>query len=378
MKYYNTTEIRKLDAHYNFIVGERSNGKTTAILLDILKDYMETGKKGAILRRWELDIKGANSDSLFNGINNLGMIEEITEGEYTQVVHYRRAFYLVNVDEKTGKIKRSTDPFAYIFALTQATHYKSTSYPNIGTIMFDEFLCREGYLPDEVVLFLNFISTIVREKAEAKIFMVANTISWNAPYFEKFGLTNVRKMKEGSIALFTHKKKRKVGSELAMKVAVEYCANTQDYGGKDSDVYFAIDDDRVAMITDGEFEIPTYPQCPHAFSLDNVKMTYWIDYDRGVLRARLIRVDKEMFVFVEKSSEEQQRLLQGPRDCVYSLEFSSNHRHFVNPLDAYSNKATHYMCAAINGNRMFFDDNESGEEFRYYINQSSKRSVLTL
>ena len=44
MKYYSTTAIDKKNAIYNVIFGERSNGKTYALLLKGLKNYLKTAK----------------------------------------------------------------------------------------------------------------------------------------------------------------------------------------------------------------------------------------------------------------------------------------------------------------------------------------------
>lgn len=52
MRYYTTQAIRSKGAHYNFVIGERSNGKTTAALCDILSDYYQNGRKGASSARW--------------------------------------------------------------------------------------------------------------------------------------------------------------------------------------------------------------------------------------------------------------------------------------------------------------------------------------
>ena len=44
IKYYSLTEILKRNAHYNVIFGERSNGKTYAVLLYALKKFVEVDK----------------------------------------------------------------------------------------------------------------------------------------------------------------------------------------------------------------------------------------------------------------------------------------------------------------------------------------------
>ena len=59
---------------------------------------------------------------------------------------------------------RTTDdkPFCYGFALTGMEHDKGTSYPGVGNVLFDEFITRQSYIPDEFVMFANTISTIFR------------------------------------------------------------------------------------------------------------------------------------------------------------------------------------------------------------------------
>ena len=394
MKYYELDDILKKNAHYNFVIGERSNGKTTAVLRHIVKDYYETGRRGAIIRQMEEDIKGHKGASLFAGMIDGGMIDELTDGEYQGVKFYNRAYYLGKQDEM-GQWSYEKEPFAHIFAISQSIHYKSNSYPNVGTIMFDEFMRQDHmYLVDEVVQFLNLVSTIVRDKNDATIFLIANTVSWNSPYFKKFGLKNVSQMKPGEIATFEYKRKRPSGNELAMKVAIEYCENTASYGGKASDVYFLIDDERVNMITDGSFAIPSYPSCPHHFTARNVKLTCWV-LGETILRCRLLKVGCEVFFFVdtieryEKQPGEKvgtmvpdwerfEMVRNKRRDIVYSLEFSSDPTHFTNPAMQYADRRTRWFPDALRANRIFFESNEAGEELMYYISQAQKRTITSL
>lgn len=394
MKYYELDNILKKNAHYNFVIGERSNGKTTAVLRHIVKDYYETGRRGAIIRQMEEDIKGHKGASLFAGMIDGGMIDELTDGEYQGVKFYNRAYYLGKQDEM-GSWVYEKEPFAHIFAISQSIHYKSNSYPNVGTIMFDEFMRQDHmYLVDEVVQFLNLVSTIVRDKNDATIFLIANTVSWNSPYFKKFGLKNVSQMKPGEMATFEYKRKRPTGNELAMKVAIEYCENTASYGGKPSDVYFLIDDERVNMITDGSFAIPSYPPCPHHFNASNVKLTCWV-LGETILRCRLMRVGREVFFFVdvigrfvkqpgdkvgtmEPDWERFEMLRDKRRDIVYSLEFSSDPTHFINPAMAYADRRTRWFPDALRANRIFFESNEAGEELMYYLTQAHKRTITSL
>ena len=395
MKYYELDNILAKNAHYNFVIGERSNGKTTAVLRHIVKDYYETGRRGAIVRQMEEDIKGHKGASLFAGMISAGMIDELTDGEFQGVKFHNRAYYLGRQNEM-GEWIYEKEPFAHIFAVSQAIHYKSNSYPNVGTIMFDEFMRQDHvYLVDEVVQFLNLVSTIVREKNDAIIFLIANTVSWNSPYFKKFGLKNVSQMKPGTIATVEYKRKRPTGKELVMTVAIEYCENTASYGGKASDVYFLIDDERVNMITDGSFAIPTYPPCPHHFTAENVKLTCWVISDETILRCRLMKVNREVFFFVDTIDRFMRQpgetvgsmqpdwerfniLLDKRRDLVYSMEFSSDPSHYTNPAMPYADRRTRWFPDALRANRVVFESNEAGEELMYYLTQAQKHSITTL
>jgi hypothetical protein len=395
MKYYELDNILAKNAHYNFVIGERSNGKTTAVLRHIVKDYYESGRRGAIIRQMEEDIKGHKGASLFAGMISAGMIDELTDGEFQGVKFHNRAYYLGRQNEM-GEWIYEKEPFAHIFAVSQAIHYKSNSYPNVGTIMFDEFMRQDHvYLVDEVVQFLNLVSTIVREKNDAIIFLIANTVSWNSPYFKKFGLKNVSQMKPGTIATVEYKRKRPTGKELVMTVAIEYCENTASYGGKASDVYFLIDDERVNMITDGSFAIPSYPPCPHHFTAENVKLTCWVISDETILRCRLMKVNREVFFFVDTIDRFMRQpgetvgsmqpdwerfniLLDKRRDLVYSMEFSSDPSHYTNPAMPYADRRTRWFPDALRANRVFFESNEAGEELMYYLTQAQKHSITTL
>lgn len=393
MRYYDTAQIRSKGAHYNFVIGERSNGKTTAVLRDIISDYYLNGRRGAIVRQMEEDIKGHKGASLFSGVVAGGMVEELTDGEFHRIVFRNRGYHLVKITDDGEEVVQK-EPFAHIFAVSQATHYKSNSYPNVGTIMFDEFMRADHvYLVDEVVQFLNLVSTIVREKDDARIFLIANTVSWNSPYFKKFGLRDISKMSPGELAEFDYKKKRATGEDIVMKVAVEYCEDTASYGGKASDVYFVIDDERVAMITDGSFAIPEYPRCPIAFSSKNVKCTYWIDTGETrvetvhgeevrspvITRARLMKVDRDLFIFVDTVDDRRYQLLRDEkRDLFYDLEFSAKLNHFIDPMMSYSDRRTHYLVDAFRAGRMFFESNDAGENLMYYAAEAGKRSVETL
>ena len=57
-KYYSLDKILSKDCDYNLIIGERSNGKTYALLEYSIKQFYTKGEQTALLRRWKEDIGG--------------------------------------------------------------------------------------------------------------------------------------------------------------------------------------------------------------------------------------------------------------------------------------------------------------------------------
>ena len=55
-KYYSLDAIKKKNATYNVIFGERSNGKTYALLQHGVKEWVKNRSQMAYLRRWKEDI----------------------------------------------------------------------------------------------------------------------------------------------------------------------------------------------------------------------------------------------------------------------------------------------------------------------------------
>lgn len=394
MKFYELDRILERDSLYNFIIGERSNGKTTALLRHIIKTYHETGQRGVIIRQMEEDVKGFKSAALFAAVNNEGMVEELTDGEFHVVKAYNRQFFLGRENDD-GVVTYEKEPFAHIVALSQSIHFKSISFPNVGVIVFDEFIRQDRQmLKDELSLFINFISTIVRHVKRAQVFLIANTVSWNSPYFEAMEIRNVSKMKPGEIATVEYPDE--TGGGDTVRVSIEYCESTAKSGGKDSDVYYRPfkNNAQVSMITDGGFAVPEYPKCPHHFTTRDVKLTCWI-VDKTILRCRLIKVDRDVFFFVdllerdhtlpgevlgtsEPDWERFEILRDERRDLVYSLAFTSDRSHFTDPTMVYGDVRTRWLPDALRANRVFFENPEAGESLMYYISKAHRHSVTSL
>lgn len=359
LKYYSLDEILKKNAQYNIIFGERSNGKSYSVLKYGLENYVKTGKQLAIVRRFDDDIKQGKADSFFDSLIQNGEIERMTDGKYTHVYYYSRKFYLAYHDDNLDKDIKDNKPFAYTFAVNTATKYKSTSYPDITTIMFDEFLERKYYLPTEFPDFMSIISTIVRSRDDVKIFMLGNTVNKYCPYFVEMGLKHVSNMRQGAIDVYSY------GTNSKLKVAVEYCSNLNK--SKPSDVYFAFDNPKLQMITSGVWEMAMYPHCPVKYLPKHIMLTYFIDFDDNLLQCEIVDIGTMNFTFIHRKTTP---IKDDDNDIIYSLEYSPKPNH-VRRINRPVNKWQKMIMQYYYEDRVFYQDNEVGEIVRNFLNVST-------
>lgn len=353
--WYRLDRILSKNCQYNLIIGERSNGKTYSCLEYMLRNYLKTGEQGAYLRRWKEDYRGKRGDTLFSAIVDSQLIEMLTDGEYDRVRYYSGRWYLAKYDKELDKQISSDEPFCYAFALNDMEHDKSTSYPKITTVVFDEFLTRQYYLPNEFVTFMNVLSTIIRHRDNVKIFMLGNTVNKYCPYFKEMGLGHVADMELGKIDIYTY-------GQSTLRVAVERCKPTNKKG-KASDMYFAFDNPSLQMITGGAWEIALYPHCPCKYVPKDVMFTYFIDFDDNLLQCEIIQKDAMMFTFIHRKTTP----IQNPdSDIVFSAEYDPRPNHFRNILKGASTIEKRILLF-YKGDRVFYQDNEVGEIVRNYL-----------
>lgn len=180
---------------YLLCVGERSNGKSYAAKSLVINDAIHDNRLFIYLRRYDLDIKDSVAVNYFADLN----VEELTDGEYTTIDVFRKGIYLANIDEKTLKVKRGKK-IGFCQSLSGAEHIKSLQYPEVGNILFEEFLPKNGqYLFDEPNALQHHVSTIFRLRTDGKVILVGNTLTRICPYYSSWGMDRVRNMKLNSI-----------------------------------------------------------------------------------------------------------------------------------------------------------------------------------
>ena len=245
IKYYNLRKINATKSDINLIVGQRSNGKTYACCKYFLERYKATRKRFCYVRRWDEDIKTFRAEQLFTPLKDV--IENLFGAGYA-IIYYRHKFYLIN--ENGEKL----DVVGYCLSLSSASHSKSVAYPDVGYILFDEFvqMAGESVMRDEMSKWENVISTVCRSKTDIVIYLCANTVSKFSPYFVHYGI-DINKVEQGTIVTKEYPTDDDKGK---LRVSLEYCEYNADVGKRASKYVTS------KMIRTGQWEIPETDDIP--------------------------------------------------------------------------------------------------------------------
>ena len=362
--YYTPTKIKKYEAEYNIIYGERSNGKTTGVIIECLEQFCKSKyqRQMAIIRRFDEDIKGKQGGDIMNVINKHDYVEKFTKNEYNSIEYNSRKFYLVRRDDSGNITKTLKTPFAHAFSLTAEEHYKMRAFPDIKNILFDEFISRTSYLPDEFITFCNLLSTIIRLRDDVTIWMCGNTRTKMCPYFNEMGLKNVKNQKRGTIDLYEFDK---------LKIAVEF----SDFSGqsKKSNKYFAFDNPKLKMITEGAWELAIYPHLPVKYKPKDVLTKFFVSFDGDILQGNVVNVDDSTFVYIHRKTTPIQ---EDNTNLVFTPEESYKSNYRRNILKPYGMRDSKIAELMFKRDKVFYQDNEIGEIMNNYIKWCRQTSII--
>ena len=164
----------------NIIVGNRGGGKTYGAKKRAIENFIKNKEQFGYIRRYRDDLKEPMKQFFEDIKARYKEYEFKTDSKY---------FYIRLKPENPDKKWTDEDIAGYGFVLSTAANKKSISYPNITTLIFDEFLLDKGnqmYLADEPIKLLNLYETVARpgtDHPRVVLFMLANALSITNPYF---------------------------------------------------------------------------------------------------------------------------------------------------------------------------------------------------
>ena len=361
--YYSLEKILSKNAQYNIIFGERSNGKTYAVLNYCLKNYFEKGEKFAIIRRYSTDVSPSKIRTFFSAFSlsedegKPTIVQKYSGNAFEKIVTQSGYFYPAFYDEDVGRYIKSNDWCGIAMSLVDSEHYKSTSFPEVTTILFDEFITRQQYLQDEFVVFMNILSTIIRDRKNVKIFMCGNTVNKYNPYFQEMGLKNAIKQAQGTIDIYTY-------GNSKLTVACEYCGERKN---KESNHYFAFDNPKLNMITNGAWELDIYPHCPVKFDRADISFTFFVIFGDKILQCDIVSHETGTFIFCHMKTTE---IREPENEVIYNLKRDNNPLHFQGLLPRDSRKINKIILTLIMDRKIFFQDNDVGDIFYNFLKES--------
>lgn len=188
--WYDPNKTLTHNALFNLIIGNRSSGKSYGLKKRAIKNYKDNGTHFVYLRRYK-DELDKSKETYFDDIT-------INEEFPDDVITFNGDCYFIN-----------DQLFGYAMALTKAKDYKSSTYPLVALIIYEEFIIEDNgytrYLKNEVDTFLGFYMSIDRYRG-CKVFFLGNNYTMFNPYTVYWNLnlpynSNIVKAKKGKILL---------------------------------------------------------------------------------------------------------------------------------------------------------------------------------
>lgn len=268
LEWYQPNRCKSYNKLLNFVIGGRGIGKTYGFKKDAINHFLKTGKQFVYIRRYKTEMTTLNTF-----LND--QIEIFKDDEFKI---------------KGGKIFTTFQvnglDMGYSFPLTTYKNLKSSSFPNVDTIIFDEFIPEKGgfnqYINNEVEILLNVIDSLFRHR-EGHVYMLANNVSIINPYFSYFGVEpNINKE-------FTSFK----GNETIEQILIEICQDTYIKGSTEkSSFQKLISNTNYGNYSQGQFIYDNEDFIENksgqsrylcTIFIDGLYYGVWVDYDVGKL-----------------------------------------------------------------------------------------------
>ena len=166
--YWSPDKLLSYNFLFNYVIGERGNGKSFGAKKYGINKFLKTGKQFIYLRRYGSEIKE---------------IKKAKEEFFKDLDKY---FPDVEFAIEGDRIMANKKVCGYLAFLSISDNYKSIPFPDVELIIYDEFIIENikvhHYLDDEVNKFLSFYDSIARTR-DVRVLFLANSVTMNNPHF---------------------------------------------------------------------------------------------------------------------------------------------------------------------------------------------------
>ena len=304
------------DSQYYICYSGRGKGKSYSTYKYMIDDYFKNGHQGFIMKRYDSDLKGSRVSGLFSPLDDY-----VWDTYQMKIRYWRNAFYFyIPTEDNTIPPISECEIFCHTGALNISDKLKSMNFPQVKTICLEEMFsmnCR--YLPDEVNLLLNIVSTVFRHRTDGRVILLGNAISKYDPYSQLLGI-KLYEINHGEIRNLCFKNER--GQQT--KFTIHRATNVDVFDNednKDQIVFNNFGDNGIgAMITDGSFQTGEYPKAIHGYFMSNIsELEYKRLIDKGIRLIGQITSEHDLPVFFKFDNSYYQARLLKPTD-VESLK----------------------------------------------------------
>lgn len=169
--WYDNSQLLSYNGILNFVLGNRGGGKSFNAKKWAINDFLKKGKQFVYVRRYKSELK--TKESFFKDIAS----------------EFPKCTFKVDGDKAYINKKVA----GYFVALSVGSTFKSTPFPDVNKIIFDEFIISgnkrgSSYIKNEVEEFLDLYETIARTRDDVRALFLGNSVSSINPYFTFFNI----------------------------------------------------------------------------------------------------------------------------------------------------------------------------------------------
>lgn len=339
---------------WNFMLSERSVGKTTNLLILGLLMHEYYGTQTIYLRDTDNEIKPANLKKLYDVVIQFGYIEKITKGKWNSCFYFGKQWKYCNVDSTGEIVEKSNDCFCICADLLHAEILTKSSFnaPKGDLIIYDECIKLHMYNPNQFIDLMDFHKTIARFRKSVVTFLVANTINPDADIIHEFDIYDtLNEMEINDITKITTSEGTNIG------IALLGARNEIKKLNKITNMlYYGFKNPKLNSIKGGEWSYTEYPHMERNFEYSVICNNIRILTLSNPLKISVcFNENIGYFLFVTYANNKKYE------DTVYfnaNCDFTD-----FKTYNNFNNKIGKFILKLVNNNKVLFSNNRVGRLF---------------